>query len=687
MTTATLPGLYPDHLAYLRARGVTDETIAAAGLHTARPGDLSRLAGRPVPEGVSALVIPYPNAPDFCRVRLFPPIPRADGKLQKFGQPQGTGVRAYIPPELGPVLSDTSACLALTEGEVKALALTQAGFACIGLGGVWNFRTKDLPRDGMISDLEAIPWAGRIVRLVPDSDAWHNEQVLSAVFTLARLLEDRGATVLVVKLPTLPHQEKTGADDYLVAKGSSAIRRLVERAVTLGLPAFKPFREQEKAKARSEKVSQPVPAALAGRRLHPALHLDPDGFASVGIVTVGTDGKEAAEIITSGRERFAASAIGPALAGLPLAYPDLVDRWRPADVKRFLTGADSPPTFAKAVGLAWSVLDELLEVGRDCEATLLATWALATYFHAAFLAFPRLDLRGERGSGKSKALDIMAAIAFNGVLYASPSTAVLYRLAHPLRPTLCLDEIEGFDHEERREILAILNRGYTAGGSVPRCEGDDHAVKSWKIYCPVALAGIQGLNRVTEDRAITLVLARGKDPAKLNADVDPQDPRFAETRDMAYRLALLRSREVAETYQTTVLPDWLVGRERQLWRPLLAVAALADRDAPELGLVADLLTLAQEQGEERAGLSDEAGALVTVLSERLSGATEIVVSPGDLCEPLKVALKLDRAPSPQRVGRWMKRLGFPPAPRSAGGKRRLVTAHALADLRRRYGGT
>ena len=681
--TATPPALHPDHLEKLRASGLTDDTIAAAGLCSARPQDLNRLAGRVVPDGTTSLVIPYDEA--FARVRLFPPIPTADGRTQKYGQPAGTPPRLYVPPRVAAVLADPDRELYVTEGELKALALTQAGFPAVALGGVDCYRSRDLPEDGLLPELEAVAWAGRVALLVFDADAWTNEQVLRALFRFGRLLEARRARALLVKLPALPNVEKTGVDDFLVARGLEAFRRLVNKAVTLGHPAFKLLREREKAKA-GPATPRAIPETLAGRRIHPALHFDADGFASVGIVTIRADGIQAAEVIVSTRERFSTEAIGPALAGQPLVYPDLVDRWRPGEVSRFLAGADPAPTFASAVGLAWSLLDKLLEVGRDCETTLLATWAVATYFHPAFLAFPRLDLRGEKGSGKSKALDILAAVSFSGLLYASPTTAVLFRLAHPLRATLCLDEIEGLDHEERREILAILNRGYTVGGRVPRCEGDEHMVRSWEIYCPVALAGIQGLNRVTEDRAITLVLAKGKDPAKLNADVDPRDPRLAEIRDIGYRLALLRSREAAETYRTLALPDWLMGRERQLWRPLLAVAALADREAPDLGLVADLLTLAREQGEERAGLSDEAEALVAVLAEMMNGAAEIVVSPGDLCEPLKAALRMERPPSPQRVGRWMKRLGFPPAPRSAGGKRRLVTADALADLRRRYGG-
>jgi hypothetical protein len=189
---------------------------------------------------------------------------------------------------------------------------------------------------------------------------------------------------------------------------------------------------------------------------------------------------------------------------------------------------------------------------------------------------------------------------------------------------------------------------------------------------------------VTEDRAITLVLTKGTDPARLNAEVNPTDPRFAEIRDLCYRLALLRWREVLDSYRTFALPEWLVGRERELWLPLLAIAHLADQEE-NMNLVGDLLDLAREQGEDRAGLSDEAEALLAVLSDRLNGTSEVFFSPVDLCDDLGKWLRWDKSPRPETVGRWLKRLKIPKAPRSAKGSRYVVTEANLEGIRVRWG--
>jgi len=212
-------------------------------------------------------------------------------------------------------------------------------------------------------------------------------------------------------------------------------------------------------------------------------------------------------------------------------------------------------------------------------------------------------------------------------------------------------------------------------------------LRSFAAYCPVALAGIRGLNDVTEDRAITLTLTRGADREKINAEVDETDPRFAEARAVCYRLALTRWREVAQARRDLALPDWLVGRERELWGPLLTIAHLAEADAGEdLELTADLLALAKVQGEEREGLSDEGEAVVSILTARLAVADTMTVQPADLCDELTKALHRDRPIKPETVGRLLKRLGFKRLPRRAGGQPYEVTAARIAILRERYGG-
>lgn len=420
---------------------------------------------------------------------------------------------------------------------------------------------------------------------------------------------------------------------------------------------------------------------LLGRgRIHPALHVD-DAGVIVGVVT------EAGEyqLITSERKVYPPGDVKGGLAFIPRPYPDLAGRWADEDLRAFLAGGGAPG-FSEILALTINALDQAMEFSRPEHRALIATWGLATYFFPTFLSFPRLNFSGERESGKSKALTLLRATAFNALLMLNPTPAVLYRLVHEFKPTLLIDEVEGLNKEDGREVLAIINSGYKAGGSVPRCEGERiRRVELFLVYSPLALAAIQPLNPVTEDRTIPLVLQRGTDRRRLNTEVDPAAPVFARIRAGGYCLLLSRWREVREAYQTVALPVWLNSRARELWRPLLAVAAVADQENG-LILTPDLLALARQHVEDRESVSAEGEALLAVLAEQLGNAERVVVRPRDLRETLRERLAWRDAPSSEAVASWLRRLGFVKArpPRDEKGVRYEIPCERLEESRARY---
>jgi putative DNA primase/helicase len=234
-----LPRLTPRHLADLRKSGLTDETIARCGFYSLRrPIDIQKILrweGRYNGALGECLAIPFFDAEGkpTGHVRLKPDRLRKakDGKPIKYESPKGISNRAYIPP--GPVtlaaLKDPLTPLLITEGEKKAAKADQEGFPCIGLTGVWNWQKKRIKKDGepqgereLIDDLAAIPWAGRTVFLVFDSDpaTKTNRNVRHAERCLAEALFSKGAIVKAVRLPTDWRDndgkpKKVGLDDFL----------------------------------------------------------------------------------------------------------------------------------------------------------------------------------------------------------------------------------------------------------------------------------------------------------------------------------------------------------------------------------------------------------------------------------------------------------------------------------------
>lgn len=429
----------------------------------------------------------------------------------------------------------------------------------------------------------------------------------------------------------------------------------------------------------STAVIDPKAVALLGRgRIHPALHADERGVV-VGRVT----GAGEYQFVTSTRDMYEPEQTKAVLAFTPRVYADLAGRWVDADAEAWLAGGEAP-TFSETLALTMHAFDEAMEFPRAEHGALLATWAVASYFHPLFLTFPRLALSGERESGKSKVLALLRATAWNALLMLNPTPAVLYRLVQEFRPTLLLDEVEGLSKDDAREVLAIVNAGYKAGATVPRCEGERRkVVESFAVYGPLALAAIRSPNATTEDRCIPVVLQRGADRRRLNAEVDPRGESFTRIRSGCYRLLLSRWTDVREAYQTVALPSWLNARARELWKPLLAVAAVADRENG-LALTPDLLALAREHVNDRPGATPEAEALLAVLTEVLGDADAATVRPGELREDLRLRLGWKDAPNAEAVAAWLRRLLFRRTGKDRAGARYEIHADQLRAVTARY---
>ena len=206
--------LVASHLEDLRRSGLSDETIARAGIYSAPERQVRDVLGFGAGPG---MVIPYPGANGprtYARVRLD----RPDAQGKRYRSPMKVQNRLYVPPMLDPKrLADVTSALFITEGEKKALKAVQEGLVCVGLSGVWSWRTRfpDKTRGVPLPELEALVLAGRVVYIVFDSDRLTNEDE-KAERALATYLVGRGATVHRIPLSPGPDGAKVGWDDYLV---------------------------------------------------------------------------------------------------------------------------------------------------------------------------------------------------------------------------------------------------------------------------------------------------------------------------------------------------------------------------------------------------------------------------------------------------------------------------------------
>jgi hypothetical protein len=252
--------LFRQHLADLRRSGIEPATASAAGwFSTDDPDEINQLLSRgDLGAGLGPCLVLTYHAADgklmtYKRldgaeepfVRLRPDRPRHDsgGRPIEFENPLNSTNRVFIPRGTDPdALADVRQPLAITAGETKALALAQAGFLAIAVGGTWGWTASppddaDAPQPGqpreLIEDLRRLPVAGRRINFIMDSDAHADFRRHQPVGELAHALLGRGARVHDVVLPPLPGLQKVGADDYLVNVGAAGLTALVNQTPAL----------------------------------------------------------------------------------------------------------------------------------------------------------------------------------------------------------------------------------------------------------------------------------------------------------------------------------------------------------------------------------------------------------------------------------------------------------------------
>lgn len=185
-----------------------------------------------------------PKHPEFYRLRYLEKgkdfKAQVEAKTPRYVQEPETGVGAYFPKLINweLVAQDPLEAVIITEGELKAAKATKEGFPCIGLGGVWNFKSGKMGVS-FLPELEAFNWVKRNVYIVYDSDFREKEGVVMALNALAEELMDRGAVPFVATLPELSEDDgaKTGLDDFLIhnAGGPGQLMQLLHEAQPLTL--------------------------------------------------------------------------------------------------------------------------------------------------------------------------------------------------------------------------------------------------------------------------------------------------------------------------------------------------------------------------------------------------------------------------------------------------------------------
>jgi putative DNA primase/helicase len=256
-----------------------------------------------------------------------------------------------------------------------------------------------------------------------------------------------------------------------------------------------------------------------------------------------------------------------------------------------------------------------------------ALWVVHTYLLDCFGISPRLAIVSpEKQCGKTTKLDVLSHLVFRPLATANVSTAAIFRVVESKRPTLLVDEGDTFLFENE-ELRGVLNSGHRRGGSVLRTVGEDFEPRSFSTYSACAIALIGRLPATLADRSVQIELRRRR------ADEPIESFRFDRTAhlDQLSRKVARWALDNADRIRSAdpEMPEGVVNRAADNWRPLLAIADVAGGEWPPRARQAVQCTGASTTGDDQSArvllLTDICAIFAERGMDRLSSAELVAV--------------------------------------------------------------
>lgn len=249
-------------------------------------------------------------------------------------------------------------------------------------------------------------------------------------------------------------------------------------------------------------------------------------------------------------------------------------------------------------------------------ALVCALWAMHTWTFERFDATPYLCITaGTRGAGKTRLMELLAMVSRSGRSFGDMTPASMFRLieTNAGNLTIFFDEAEKLSASAAGVMRSVMNTGYRRGQTILRTiPGPDGGLtKEFSVYSPKCFALIGDVNDTLKDRSIVVRLERGT-PAK--------DFEFATARDEATLLVAMIDSIAGRPIQM-VRPDFLAGRDREIWTSMYGVleSLKVDQTTTDQIIAASADMVALKTAPARtytASVEDEAKAERGLYSER-----------------------------------------------------------------------
>lgn len=265
----------------------------------------------------------------------------------------------------------------------------------------------------------------------------------------------------------------------------------------------------------------------------------------------------------------------------------------------------------------------------DSFQSLASAYILLSWVYDAFNELPYLRLRGDYGSGKTRALLVIGSLCYKGFFASGASTvSPIFHTLDTFRGTLILDEADFRFSDEKAELSKILNNGNARGFPVLRTamtQKREFDPRAFAVFGPKVIAMRNGFeDRALESRFITEEM--GQRPLRHDIPINLPAAQEEEAATLRSKLLFYRFRMLPETRLDASLGEaHISARVNQILIPLLSITAdeaLRSRIKEAAGILDRELRAHQEASRE--------GELLEVLSELFAHTSKESVSVGEI---------------------------------------------------------
>lgn len=285
-------------------------------------------------------------------------------------------------------------------------------------------------------------------------------------------------------------------------------------------------------------------------------------------------------------------------------------------------------TLADLVQRIDAYLHRYVDVG-DAFRTLASYYILLTWVYDAFNELPYLRLRGDYGSGKTRALFVIGSLCHKAFFASGASTiSPIFHMLDTFRGTLIFDEADFRFSDEKAELVKIFNNGNVRGFPVLRTAvtpKKEFEPRAFNVFGPKIVA----MRRSYEDEALeSRFFTEEMGRKALRTDIPISLPDSQRQEALALRNALLwyRFAMLPLLFAHEALVDPTVSpRLNQILVPLLSI--IEDEQDREV-----IRHLVEGQDVVRQAPRRESleGVLLQVLSECFESKEVLSVSVGAL---------------------------------------------------------